>query len=286
MLSTSSDKGLLKWCSFFDRRTGKGVLRIQTGVGGMPRSTRSSAAAVKSTTVSPQSKSTVPVKKQRGKATKTAAAPSNVKAAKRVKAVAETGQAVEVEGSAPRNASAMQRYVALLRGINVGGRRVKMDRLRAIFGAMGYSDVSTFIASGNVIFSTPSTDLSTLAAEVSAGLHDQLGFAVDVFLRTADELAAVAAHSPPGHTEDRALYVVFLQSPASDALRQQFASVDSPADRFSYSPGGQEVFWSIGSKISESPLFGGKFDKTVKGHANTTRNITSVKNLVAKLGMN
>ena len=60
----------------------------------------------------------------------------------------------------------MLQYIAFLRGINVGGHRVKMDRLRAIFAELGLKDVSTFIASGNVLFSTESDDVDGLRETV------------------------------------------------------------------------------------------------------------------------
>jgi uncharacterized protein (DUF1697 family) len=175
------------------------------------------------------------------------------------------------------------RYVALLRGINVGGRRVKMDRLREIFIGMGFTRVSTFIASGNVIFST-GDDPATLGARIGERLEQVLGWDVTTFIRTPHALTQIAAHRPADHTEDRALYIIFIHSPASVDLRERFAALDAPSDRFTLSDSGCEIFWSIATKISESPLFGGKFEKAIKGVANSTRNTTSLAKLVAKLG--
>src|SRR5437660_1567039 len=90
----------------------------------------------------------------------------------------------------------MPRYVSFLRGINLGGRRVKMDQLRALFEALKFSDVSTFIASGNVLFGAPSLDAGSLEGQIEHHLEQSLGYPVDTFLRTPSELAAIAAHRP------------------------------------------------------------------------------------------
>jgi uncharacterized protein (DUF1697 family) len=90
----------------------------------------------------------------------------------------------------------MPRYVAFLRAINVGGRTVKMDVLRDLFSGLGFANVETFIASGNVIFETKSTAAAALEKKIEACLENALGHQVDVFLRTPADLQAVVAHQP------------------------------------------------------------------------------------------
>lgn len=70
----------------------------------------------------------------------------------------------------------MGKSVAFLRAINVGGRTVKLDALRALFAAMGFSGVATFIASGNVIFDTPDARGSAVEAQIEGGLEAALGY--------------------------------------------------------------------------------------------------------------
>lgn len=176
----------------------------------------------------------------------------------------------------------MPRYVALLRGINVGGHRVKMDRLREIFVEMGYDDVSTFIASGNVIFSAPTKDADALAEGIERDLAEALGYDVPTFLRTPAELARVVAHEPPGHDEGRALYVFFLKRPPDGALKRRLAEVTSAADRFTVH--GREIYWSIDGRMSDSPLFATGLDRALGESLMTSRNVTSLGKLVAKLG--
>ncbi|HEV2405968.1 MAG TPA: DUF1697 domain-containing protein, partial [Ktedonobacterales bacterium] len=76
------------------------------------------------------------------------------------------------------------RYIALLRGVNVGGHVVKMERLRALFAELGLSNVRTYIQSGNVFFDTEQTDRVALTASIEEHLRAALGYAVPVFLRT------------------------------------------------------------------------------------------------------
>ncbi len=177
----------------------------------------------------------------------------------------------------------VQRYVALLRGINVGGHRVKMDRLRELFGELGFSDVATFIASGNVIFSAPSTDADALERDIEAHLHQQLGYEVATFVRSPSELAAVAEREPVapwGRGDEDSLYVMFLHAPPDAQMRDRFSDLSSATDDFQFY--GREVYWLIRGKLSESPLFGPGVSKATGKVPNTTRNMTSVRRLVAK----
>ncbi len=90
----------------------------------------------------------------------------------------------------------MQPYVAFLRGINLGKRRLQMSRLKALIEELGFSKVETFIASGNVLFSTKATDPTRLESRIARHLESSLGYAVDTFIRTAEEVAAIARSKP------------------------------------------------------------------------------------------
>ena len=158
----------------------------------------------------------------------------------------------------------MPRYFALLRGINVGGHRVKMDRLRELVEALGFEQVETFIASGNVIF-----------------LKEALGYGVPTFIRSQSELESIATFEPsePAPT-DQSVYVVFLPEAADVELRRSLDNLRSDTDRFEFA--GREAYWLIRGKLSESPLFGVDLTK-VTGRAPTTmRNMTTIRRLVAK----
>ena len=88
----------------------------------------------------------------------------------------------------------MPRCVAFLRAVNVGGRSVKMELLRGAFEALALGRVETFIASGNVVFDTRARNLPALERKIEAQLSTCFGFGIDTFVRTLDEVAAIAAH--------------------------------------------------------------------------------------------
>ncbi len=177
----------------------------------------------------------------------------------------------------------MPRFVALLRGINVGGHRVKMERLRELFREMGYSDVDTFIASGNVIFTSSSDDVKAHGRTISSRLQGTLGYEVATFIRTPREVEAAASFesevgaSPPG-----SIYVIFSEAPLGDDVRSALSALESETDRFVFR--GRETYWVMSGKLSESPLFGGEVTRALKGVPHTTRNITSLRKLAAKHG--
>ncbi|MYY05700.1 MULTISPECIES: DUF1697 domain-containing protein [unclassified Streptomyces] len=87
-------------------------------------------------------------------------------------------------------------YIAFLRGLNVPGRSVKMERLRGLFTELGLASVRSHIQSGNVFFETDETDRSALAARIGGHLATTLGYSVAVCLRTVPELKALIALDP------------------------------------------------------------------------------------------
>ena len=111
------------------------------------------------------------------------------------------------------------RQIALLRGINVGKRRIKMDDLKTAFVDMGFADAQTLIASGNVVFSAePENDL---VRRIETGLEDRFGFAVPTILRSREALIDLRDSRPFGdeaETDDQKLYVWFLAVPDIDRL--------------------------------------------------------------------
>ncbi len=107
----------------------------------------------------------------------------------------------------------MIRYVAFLRGINVGGRNiVKMENLRKIFQSLEFDDVRTYIQSGNVLFSTEETRSGTIVQKIENTLLTQLGFEVKTIIRTAAHLENLLKQKPFGKekpSEKLKLYVTF-----------------------------------------------------------------------------
>jgi len=182
-----------------------------------------------------------------------------------------------------KSANPVQRYVAFLRAINVGGHTVKMDVLRKLFERLGFRNVETFIASGNVIFETPAGNLQQLEEQIARHLQNALGYEVTTFIRTPIELAEIAAFQPFSVAETEApgtsLFIVFLPAPLSDRVQRQLRSFRTEADDFRVR--GREIFWLSRASTAESPFARPLLGKTL-GVPATVRNIKTVRKLSAK----
>ena len=172
--------------------------------------------------------------------------------------------------------------VAFLGGVNVGGHRVTMDRLRAEMAALGYPGARTFIASGNVILDVAGRrSPRTVEAEISAHLAAALGFPVPTFVRRARDLAAIATREPFGPVPaGSTLQVVFLHAPPDAAHAKAAEALSSRLDRFSVQ--GTELYWQVRGGVSDTgvkpTVLRNALDQT-----GTARNVTSLRKLVATL---
>lgn len=176
----------------------------------------------------------------------------------------------------------MARLVAFLGGVNVGGHRVTMDRLRDEFSALGFSDVETFIASGNVIFSATGS-LSGLETRIEQHLGERLGWPAPTYLRKAGDVRAVVdfvATKPFGSLGDGHTHMVALTKSEIGASQQRTIEGSSTArDRFFVH--GREVHWLIDGKLTDSAITLPNLVKLIG--RNTTRNITSMTRLADRL---
>lgn len=151
----------------------------------------------------------------------------------------------------------MTRFVAFLRGMNVGGHRISNAELCAVFGAIGLPDASTFRASGNVVFDAPDgDDRNEIAAKIEQGLEHSLGYAVPVFLRTAAETRAIAEHEPfaPKLVEASKgkLQVVLLASKPTAEVRRKVLGHATDADLLAVE--GRELYWLPSGGTIDSDL--------------------------------
>src|SRR5437764_5133630 len=121
-------------------------------------------------------------------------------------------------GAAGYGAGGRMIYIALLRGINVGGHTVAMARLRGLFAELGLANVRSYIQTGNVFFESDAEDRSALRRRIEAHLQASLGYAVPLCLRTVDEVERLVALDPfrgVPVTPDVRLSVTFLAEPAA-----------------------------------------------------------------------
>lgn len=177
-----------------------------------------------------------------------------------------------------------QQYIALLRGINVGGHRVQMADLRTRFSELGFTNVETFIASGNVIFETNVPNPAELQAQIEYHLHRSLGYAVPTFLRTPQELATVAAARPFTDslldTGAATLSIMFTDVVLPLEFHDQLRPFETALDAFYVA--GREIFWLCRGKTTESLVDWPVLGRVVPLPPMTVRNATTVRKLAAK----
>ncbi len=133
------------------------------------------------------------------------------------------------------------RYVAFVRGINVGGKTVKMAELRKMFGSLGFKDVATYKASGNVVFDGAGSALS-ITKKIEDGLHKLIGKETRVILRTMDEVKRIVASDPfkgAKSTAGTRLYVTFLPENARTKMK------DHSDGFYKMRVSGSEIFFTL-----------------------------------------
>jgi uncharacterized protein (DUF1697 family) len=172
-------------------------------------------------------------------------------------------------------------YIALLRGINVGGHRlIKMADLKAMFEAFGFGGVQTYIQSGNVVFQADEAE-EPLRERIEQQIAATFGFPVVVALRTHDELARVVAacpFAPDALAEDERLYVALLaETPMPAGIERMLASKTAP-DEFRVL--GREVYLLYRQNMRESQLTNNLLESRL-GVPATSRNWRTLTTLAA-----
>jgi uncharacterized protein (DUF1697 family) len=178
----------------------------------------------------------------------------------------------------------MTTYVALLRGINLGNRHVKMATLAATFEEMGFGAVSTFIASGNVLFESVALDPGNLEEQIQLQLAVSLGYTVDTFVRTRTEIAAIAAfHAfPDADQEDPAntIHVGFLKAALEPEAAKRLEACRTDVDEFRAR--GREFYWLCRIRTSDSKVWASPAMRAVGIRTSSMRNMTMLRKLMAQ----
>jgi uncharacterized protein (DUF1697 family) len=160
----------------------------------------------------------------------------------------------------------MPRYAAFLRGVNLGGqRKTGSAELRSCFEAIGLDDVETFRTSGNVIFDAGREPKAKLQRRGEKALREAFGFDVDVFLRTAAEVRAIAGYEPfPAklvQASDGKLQVAMLSKKPSAATRKQVLELADDENRLAFE--GSELYWLPSGGIRDSARYLKPIEKLV-----------------------
>ena len=174
----------------------------------------------------------------------------------------------------------MAKYVAFLRGMNLGGRRLGNPELCAAFEAIGMTEVSAFLASGNVVFAG-SGSASALARRLEKGLEEELGYPVPTFLRTAQAVRALAESEPfgdRGASNGGKPQIAFLGRKPSAKAIAAVRALESDEDWLVIE--GTELHWWPAGGISQSALDWKAVEKAVGPTTVRTRN--TIERLVKK----
>ncbi|HET6713854.1 MAG TPA: DUF1697 domain-containing protein [Actinomycetota bacterium] len=152
----------------------------------------------------------------------------------------------------------MARYVALLRGINVGGKNlIRMPALEGCFVDHGFEDVSTYIQSGNVVFSAARASRATLTAEIESMLRASfVHYDASVVVRSASQMRSVVANAPPGFGRDPAKYrydVIFLKPPLTATVALRDVPLKQGVDAAA-AGSGVLYHWRLTSRATQSRL--------------------------------
>jgi uncharacterized protein (DUF1697 family) len=175
-------------------------------------------------------------------------------------------------------------HIALLRGINVGGRnRVAMADLRAVVSRLGHTDVATYIQSGNVVFTAE--DSPTLAADLERAIASSLKVAPSVVVLAGDELAQVVRDNPyPDEPNPKAVHAVFLTSPGSataDALAGALRKVEGTDSADSAQLIGSTIYLHTPTGFGRSKLAELIVQSRAAELAGTARNWSTVTKLLS-----
>jgi uncharacterized protein (DUF1697 family) len=177
-------------------------------------------------------------------------------------------------------------FVALLRGVNVGGRQmVPMARLRTLLGDLGHADVRTYLQSGNALFCTERKDTDKIAAEIEQAVAREMGLpGIGCLVLGRQDLQRVIDENPLSEvaTDPARLLVTFLSEPPA---AEKLQAIDPDAYKPDvFVPGKQEVYVWYPDGMGNSKLTQAVFQKKLGSRIATSRNWNTVTALLSKMG--
>jgi uncharacterized protein (DUF1697 family) len=156
-----------------------------------------------------------------------------------------------------------------------------MERLRELFEEMEFVDVSTFIASGNVIFASVTRDARKVEERIERHLEHALGYDVDTFVRTRAEVAAIATAQPFSKADmsnaEYTILTILFKTPLSPDTARKLSAIRTDVDEFSVV--GRECFWLCRIKMSDSEVWKLPEIRTLKLPTSSMRNLTTLRKL-------
>ncbi len=176
----------------------------------------------------------------------------------------------------------MTRYVAFLRAVNLGRRRVSMATCTAALEELGYDDVDSWVNSGNLLFNANKGRAVDHEASIRKRLEEEYGFEITTFVRTAKQVRALATDQPFGPIADGHTHFALL--PLTRLTAAEKKSVEAMSnDHDECVVVGGDVHWLIRSKSTDTTLGPKQWRDALPGNPTTARNTTMLAKLVAKL---
>jgi uncharacterized protein (DUF1697 family) len=173
----------------------------------------------------------------------------------------------------------IQTYVSMVRGINVGGKKVKMHDLKELYKSLDFHDVKSYIQSGNVVFRTKNTKPSVLTDIIENTIDRVLDLDVKVLIRTEKELKNIINENPFRNEDIKYLYVIFLSDLPSKKLIKDLNinfNKKNESDKFCISE--KEIYLYLPNGYGRTRFNNNFFEKKL-GISATTRNLRSVNKL-------
>lgn len=177
--------------------------------------------------------------------------------------------------------SDVTKFAVLLRGVNVGGRKVSMSELKSVVEKQGFGNVSTLLQSGNVILSSdlPAVKIEPLLEKV---IGEKFGYVARVFVYPMKTLQAIVKHYPFGNDPNFQHYVIFLKAIDPHDL------ANMPHDRSleALEPGKGVVYWKVRKGYTIKSTFSKQLVKTAYKNRHTVRNINTLNKMIVKSSVN
>jgi uncharacterized protein (DUF1697 family) len=174
----------------------------------------------------------------------------------------------------------MTRYIALLRGINVGGITIRMADLADTVGALGHTGVRTVLASGNVVFDSDRTDAAAIKAELEAALSRVFDYQAWVVLLTRDQLASAVDAYPFEDREGWHSYILFGSDTAVlDEILAGAPPLDPGDERVQ--SGTRVIYWQVRRDVGIRSPFSTITAKGRYKSATTNRNLRTLRKILA-----
>ncbi|HZC72880.1 MAG TPA: DUF1697 domain-containing protein [Jatrophihabitans sp.] len=175
----------------------------------------------------------------------------------------------------------MPRFVAFLRAVNVGGRRVAMPTARRVLETLGFDDVASYVNSGNLLFTATGKAVAH-ETTIRSALEDEFGFELTTFVRTARQVKVLATDKPfgviaAGHTHFALLPLHPLTAGDKKAVEAMSNDHDEVVVR------GRDVHWLIRSRSPETTLGPRQWKRALPDNPTTARNTTMLGRLIEKL---